>query len=633
MFLIGLLPFNLYAQKKYTTELQKAIKFYEAGKNQYRSRNFIEAEEILLKAIKADINFQEPYLVIAELFWDQKRYEEAIVMYNTGLSIDSSFYPYGYSNKAKLEIKVGKYDDALLSFQKYISLEKENTKKIKEAKRGIKQVEFAINALKNPVEFNPIKLSSAVNSADDEYWPSLSADAQTLIYTRLVGSHAGLQIQEDFFVSTYDSVTGWTEALDVGAPLNTYDNEGAQTISANGKFMVYTVCNRKGVIGRCDLYFSEKLGNIWSEPQNMGEPINTTYKETQPSLSSDGRTLYFISDRSGGYGKHDIWTSHKDINDKWTKPVNLGELINSGGFESSPFIHHDNNTLYFSSNYHMGMGGFDLFYSRRNSKGEWGKPVNIGYPINTHRDEIGLIITAKGDNAYYSSNIESETGKDIYQFELYKEARPAEVSYMKGKVYNGRTRKALKASFELYDLADGRLITKSFSDYRNGEFLICIPTNRNYMLNVSKEGYLFYSENFSLEGVYHLDEPFYKNIPLKDILAGKSIVLRNVFFEIDDFELKPESIHELDMVVKLLMENPGLKVEISGHTDNQGSEEHNNQLSENRAQSVVNYLVSQGVESERLLAKGYGFSKPIESNDTPTGRANNRRTELKVLDD
>jgi hypothetical protein len=630
-FLISLCIPDLLAQRTYTTTSKKAIGFYEEGKAQYRLRYMLEAEELLLKAIKTDEKFQEPHLVLAELYWDQKKYDEAIDMYSKGLSINESFYPPGFVNKGNLEIRMARYADARISFEKYLEFASSASKRIGEAKRGIRQAEFALEALKNPVSFNPVRLPDAINSPDDEYWPSLSADEQTLIFTRLVGSGDGLHMQEDFYVSYHDSLS-WSEAISTGKPLNTFDNEGAQSISANGKTMVYTVCNRKGIIGRCDLYFSEKFGDEWSEPVNMGYPINTKHKETQPSLSSDGRILYFVSDRPGGFGKQDIWMSKLDINGKWSTPVNLGDKINTPGFESSPFIHHDNQTLYFSSNYHLGMGGFDLFYSRRDKEGKWQAASNLGSPINTQRDEIGLIINAKGNMAFYASDISSTTGKDIYQFELYEEARPIEVSYMKGKVYNGRTRQALKANFELYDLADGALVTSSFSDFRNGEFLICIPTDRNYMLNVSREGYLFYSENFSLEGVFHLDEPFKKNIPLKEILVGKSIVLRNVFFETDDFQLKPESKTELDKVVTLLRNNPELRVEISGHTDNQGGEEYNQELSEKRAASVVEYLIAEGIEDDRLVAKGYGFNVPIDTNETAEGRANNRRTELKVIE-
>ena len=618
------------AQRQYTTSSQKAIKLYEAGKSQYRLKYMPEAEELLLKAIKTDAQFQEPYLVLAELFWDARRYQEAITTYDKGLSINPAFYPTGYSNKGTLEIKIGDYEQAIKSLEKYLSLNPTGKKNIKEAERGIEKAQFAIESKKNPLPFNPYRLPEAINSADDEYWPALSADGQTFIVTRLVGSATGEFIQEDFYVS-YMGSKNWLPAVDAGAPLNTPDNEGAQTISANGKMMVYTVCNRPGIIGRCDLFYSEKFGDKWSEPQNMGAPVNTKYKETQPSLSSDGRTLYFISDRPGGYGKLDIWVTEQDINGKWKEPVNLGDKINSPGFESSPFIHHDNKTLYFSSDYHLGMGGFDLFMAQKDDKNQWQEPKNLGYPINTHRDEIGLIINAKGDMAYYSSDIMSSTGKDIYQFELYEEVRPNEVSYLKGKVYDASSRKALKASFELFDLNDGSLVAKSFSDHRNGEFLICLPTDRNYMLNVSHADYLFYSENFSLEGVFNLEEPFYKNVPLRKVMAGNAIVLRNIFFDTDDYTLKPESQHELNKVVAFLGNNPDISIEISGHTDNQGGEQYNLDLSEKRAQSVVNYLSSQGIAVERLSAKGFGFSKPIDTNDTPGGRANNRRTEMKVL--
>jgi outer membrane protein OmpA-like peptidoglycan-associated protein/Tfp pilus assembly protein PilF len=630
ILLICAFSFNLKAQKTYTTSSAKAIKLYEEGKLQYRSRNFIEAEKSFLKAIKYDTLFQEPYMVLAEMYWDQKDYTNAINTYHSGLVINPKFYPQGFLNKGELEIKTGDYKSALISFNQFLNLEKSSTKYITQAQEGVRQAEFALNALNNPVFFDPQKLDSTVNSADNEYWPSLSADANTLVFTRLVGSSKGLDIQEDFFISEADSGR-WLMAKDAGAPLNTSDNEGAQSIAANGKFMIYTVCNRRGVIGKCDLYFSEKFGDTWSAPQNIGPPINTKYKETQPCLSSDGRTLYFVSDRPGGFGKLDIWMSKQNINGEWMPPVNLGDSINTSGFESSPFIHHDNSTLYFSSNQHLGMGGFDIFYSRRNKNDAWGKAVNMGYPINTFKDEIGLIVTAKGDLAFYSSDINSKTGKDIYSFKLYDAARPTEVSYLKGNVYEKGTRKALKASFELYDLSDGGLLAQSYSDYRNGEFLICIPTNRNYMLNVSKEGYLFYSENFSLEGVFHLEEPFSKDIPLTKIVAGKSIVLRNIFFETDDYVLKQESKYELDKVLSFLINNANLKVEISGHTDSIGSESYNQELSEKRAQSVVDYLVLHGIEKERLISKGYGMSNPIDSNDSFEGRANNRRTELMVL--
>ncbi len=622
---------NSLVAQKYTSNSGKAVKQFEEARSKYRMYLFAEAETGFLKAIKTDPEFIEAYIVLAKMYWDIDSLQKAIDTYDRGLKINPSFYTKGYFFKGDLERKTGQYDAAVKSLKKLLEVEK-NSKVLALGKQALKQAEYAVEAVKNPVDFNPVLLDTSINSADDEYWPSLSADEQTIVITRLVNSSIPkARVQEDFYISTkVDS--SWSMARNAGKPLNTYDNEGAQSISANGATMVYTVCNRRGVIGRCDLYVSEKRGTAWTEPQNLGLPVNSKAKETQPSLSADGNTLYFSSDRAGGKGGLDIWVSHKTADGLWSNPENLGDSINTRGNESSPFIHHDNSTLYFSSDYHLGMGGFDIFYSRKGADGKWNKPINIGYPINTHRDEIGLVITAKGDRAYYSSNINPERGRDIYQFDLYKEARPMEVSYMKGKVFDANNRKVLRAEFELFDLETGKNVSKSYSDPYNGEFLVCIPTDKNYMLNVSKEGYLFFSENFSMKGIHEVTEPLFKDVPLYPILSGRSIVLNNIFYETDSYELKKESYVELNKLVKFLEKNNTLKIELGGHTDNVGSEEYNKDLSRKRAESVVSFLVDSGIKEERLISKGYGFSKPIDTNDTKVGRAKNRRTELLIIE-
>jgi outer membrane protein OmpA-like peptidoglycan-associated protein len=631
--LLILFSVRTFSQQPYKTESKKAIKYYEEGLANYNLQHYAFAEQYLKDAINTDIKFQNAYLVLAEVYWDMGKYSQAIEYYDKGLKIDSSFYPKGYLNKGKLENKTGLYDDALVSFKTYLSLEPNNTKYSSQAKQGIKQAKFAKDAVAHPVDFNPINLGPNVNTNHDEYWPSLSADGLTLVITRTVPFYnisTGNQIQEDFFFSRNENGV-WKLMKNAGAPLNTPDNEGAQSISANGKLMVYTVCNRKGVIGRCDIYYSVKTGDEWSFPRNMGAPINTSAKETQPSLSADGRTIYFASDRPGGKGGLDIWVSHLDEDSTWQTPVNLGDSINTTGDEMSPFIHQDNNTLYFSSNSHTGMGGFDLFIARRDENGNFTSVKNLGYPINTPGDEVGLIVNARGDIAYYSSDFQKENGKDIYQFVLYPEARPSEVSYLKGQVFDEKSRERLKAKFELFNLKDGSLVSRSESDERTGEFLVCLTANTNYMLNVERQGYLFYSDNFSLQGIFHLDEPFLKDVPLTRIEAGGTIILKNIFYETDSYSLKSESQYELNKIVKFLEANPDLKIEISGHTDNMGTEFYNQILSENRAKKVVQYLTSMGIQTARLSYKGYGYSDPIDTNDTPEGRAHNRRTVLKII--
>lgn len=633
IIIVLLLPLLTNAQPAYKTDSKRAIKYYESGRRNYGLLYYDIAEQYLKDAIKADKKFQNAYLILAEVYWDQHKYEDAIKYYEKGLAIDSGFYPRGYINKAKLEIKTYRYSDALESYLVFLKLAPENSKYLDEAKRGIKQARFGIYAMENPVDFKPVNLGPNINSPFHEYWPALSADEQTLVITRRV-SYYDVMIenseQEDFFFSKFEEGQ-WSQMKNAGPPLNTSKNEGAQSISADGSLMVFTKCRQKGVIGRCDIFYSERSGDEWSKPKNIGEPVNSAYRETQPSLSADGRTLYFASNRPGGKGKMDIWLSIRNEDGSWASPKNLGDSINTSGNEKSPFIHHDNRTLYFSSDTHIGMGDLDLFITRKDDNGIFTEVQNLGYPINTPNDEFGLIVNAKGNMAYYASGMNEKNGKDIYQFPLYEKARPQEVSYLKGKVFDEESRKRLRAKFELYNLMNGQLISRSFSDERTGEFLLCIPTNQNYMLNVEKRGYLFYSDNFALKGIYHLEKPFLKDIPLDAVKIGKSIVLRNIFYETDSYSLRDESKYELTKIVRFLKNNPSIRIEIGGHTDNKGTEFYNNSLSKNRAKTVVDFLSQNGIEIERLTYKGYAYSTPIDSNNTEEGRANNRRTELKII--
>jgi outer membrane protein OmpA-like peptidoglycan-associated protein/Tol biopolymer transport system component len=619
-------------QQEPSTKSKKAIDAYNLGLKYYTSHNFTSAELQFLTAIDNDPKFIEAYLVLAEVYEDAYKPLKAIETYRKGLPVNESFYPYGYIRLGTLEYKEGLYEQALKSYTRFLVLEKQNTAQIEKANDGIARCQFSIEAIKHPVEFKPLNLGPKINTESDEYWPSLSADEKTLVITRLVRSEdPSRKVQEDFFISTWND-SSWTEIVNAGKPLNTIDNEGAQTISGDGRYMVFTACNRPGGFGRCDLYASTKEGNYWAEPVNLGPPVNTKYRETQPSITSDGRTLYFSSDRPGGKGQHDIWMTTMNEYGKWSTPVNVGDTINSVGVEMSPFIHPDNQSLYFSSDGLIGLGGYDLFVSRKDSAGKWQKPVNLGYPINTNRDEIGLVVNARGDKAYYSSDKNNLTGKDIYVFDLPLQDRPLTVTYMKGKVFDANDHHPLRANFELLDLESGNTIFDSYSDSITGEFLVSIPVNRNYMLNVSRPAYLFFSENFSLKNTFKADKPYLKDIPLQPLQAGYSIILKNVFFETDSYSLKKESRLELNKVVKLLETNPNIRVEIGGHTDNTGTAEYNQKLSENRAKAVTDYLISSSIAADRIVSKGYGFSKPVVPNTSEDGRAQNRRTELKVIE-
>ena len=445
-----------------------------------------------------------------------------------------------------------------------------------------------------------------------------------MVFTRRIKN-----FNEDFYYS-WKKNNEWDIAKPMEGNVNTPQNEGAQNISQDGQWLVFTGCNRPDGFGGCDIYISYLTPQGWSEAMNLGSKINSDQWESQPCLSPDKRDLYFTSTRFGGYGGSDIYVSHLQPNGRWSEPENLGPEINTTGNEASPFIHADNQTLYFTSNGLQGYGNNDLFYTRKGPGGVWSKPVNLGYPINTISDEGTLFIAADGKTAYYASDrSDSHGGLDIYSFELREDVRPYKTLWVKGQVFDKKTTKGLPSAVELIDLATKQIITKVQTD-ELGNYLITLPVGKDYAFNVNRKGYLFYSDNFLMSS-RSPDSTYEKNIPLQPIEANATIVLKNIFFDVNKFELKPESQVELDKLVQLLNENPTIKIEISGHTDNVGKPADNLILSNNRAKAVVNYLVNKNIAAQRLTSKGYGETKPVADNKTDEGRAMNRRTEVKVI--
>lgn len=370
------------------------------------------------------------------------------------------------------------------------------------------------------------------------------------------------------------------------------------------------------------------------KPENIGEAINSFAWETQPSLSSDGRTLYFIRgfrDKSRVITGQDIWYSRMNDFGEWSTAMKVEGKVNSAGAESSVLIHPDGNTLYFASSGHPGFGGEDIYVSYKEGQ-EWGLPINLGTPINSKDDENSLTVSTAGEMAYFASDRSGGLGGlDLYSFILPENVRPLKVSYVKGLVTNAKTNDPLEASFQLIDLDTKEVVVSAKSDKVLGDFLVTLAANKDYALNVSKPGFLFHSENFSLKEAGSADKPTELNIKLNPIEKSVFVILRNVFFDTDKSELKSTSEAELEKLVDFLTKNPSLRIELGGHTDDQGDEVYNQKLSENRAKAVVQYLIEKGIDAGRLTAVGYGESRPNESNETEAGRAANRRTEFKVL--
>jgi outer membrane protein OmpA-like peptidoglycan-associated protein len=637
MFLLMLGITGVFAQNAaLSTKSKKAVIMFNDAIDLYQQKKLQNALKVLDKATEEDPGFVEAYILKGDILSEEQRLREAIVQYKKGIEADPEYSPNLYLVVANVELTTGLYADARHDYEKFLTYSNQPKEKQAKANRNIVSCDFGIHAMANPVPFKPVNLGDSVNSPYDDYVNAITADEQRLYFTRKLPRSKNSEGQytefnEDFYFSAKtDSV--WNRAVNLGPPVNTEDNEGAMCISPDGKFIFYAACNRPGGAGSCDLYWSRNTGGLWSEPKNLGTVVNSGTWDSQPSFSSDGRTLYFASKRPGGKGSSDIWKTELQPDGSWSVPENLGDSVNTPLEEMAPFIHPDNRTLYFSSRGHTGMGGFDLYYTRKDIDGIWSRPVNMGYPINSYADEITLVVNAHGDLAYISSDKPGgKGGMDIYSFKLYKEAQPVMVTYFKGVVFDKETKQRLEARFELVDLASGKLVSGSSSDPVTGEFLISLPTEKEYGLNVSRPGYLFFSEHFELRGEHSKRKPFIFNVPLQPIRVGETVILKNIFFDTDKFDLRPESMTELAKLLQLLKGNPLVRIEISGHTDNQGTAEHNLVLSRNRALAVYNYLVSNGISKERLTYSGYGMTRPIDTNDTDPGRANNRRTEFKVV--
>ncbi|MBX9784514.1 MAG: OmpA family protein [Chitinophagaceae bacterium] len=599
---------------------------YGIALDEAKNKNYATALRLLDECIAADAKFVDAYLSKAGVYSETKQYKSSVELYNKALAMDT-VYSRGFLLPYSIALAGnGNFEEALMAVTKFLETPNLNERLAKSGQYRKRCYEFAVNYAKtNPQKdyvFAPKNLGDSINTKLSEYFPSITVDGNTIVFTRRDGN-------EDFYMSEKRN-GAWSKSVPLPGNLNTSLNEGAQTVSQDGTLLVFTGCNMPEGEGSCDLYFSTKTKTGWSERINIGRTINTEYWESQPSLSPDKKALYFVARDPSGFGGSDIYVSYLQTNGKWGTPLNLGAGINTSADESCPFIHADNQTLYFISKGHQGYGDFDLFLTRRQPDGSWSKPQNLGYPINTIDEEYSLVIAGDGKTAYYASNgTDSRGGLDLYSFELPQQDRAFKTLFVKGNVYDKKTKLGLPSGVELIDLSTAQLISKVQTD-EEGNYLVTLPVGKNYAFNVNRKGYLFYSENFSLIQKDN-DTSFIINIPLTPIEADASIVLKNIFFDTKKSELKPESLIELNKVVQLLKDNPTIKIEISGHTDNVGKPADNLLLSNNRAKAVISFLLSKGIAAARLSSKGFGETKPVASNTTEQGRAQNRRTELKVL--
>ncbi|MBS3914930.1 MAG: PD40 domain-containing protein [Bacteroidetes bacterium] len=607
----------------------KAQKYFNAAIKEYDMGKSKEALSLLNKAIKKDPNFSNAYAFLAEIYERKNDSVQAIRNHRMAIKTDP-VYQYNYYIFSKYLFSLGRYDEAENLLKLFDSVPKmkgfdpkrdaarertqENVVKLKES------CKIAREDTRNIADLHIQNMGPNINTTDWEYWPGMTIDGKFFLFTKMING------QEDFYISTNDNEK-WSKAIPLPGKINTLNNEGTTSVSADGRYIFYTVCNQDG-FGSCDIYYSiyNAADNSWSRRGNLGKVINTQFWDAQPALSADGRTLIFASARPGGYGGKDLWTS-KFANGVWSEPKNLGPAINTSEDDEAPYLHYDGKTLYFASTGHPGFGQHDLFISKRNPDGSWNKPVNMGKGINTTGDDLGMYVDRKGQKAYFVSTREGGFGgPDIYSFELSPEKKPEPVSFVVGNIFDDENRKELPSKIEIVNLLNNEVIFTDSTSY----FFTTLEPGKNYALNAYRQGYIFYSANFQ-PTVASLDSPYTVNAYLKKLKNNETVVLRNIFFDVDKFDLKQESFVELETVVNLLRNNPAIKIEISGHTDNTGSEEHNIVLSENRAKSVQNYLISKGISAKRIIAKGFGSRNNIDDNNTEKGRANNRRIEMRII--
>ncbi len=644
--------------KEAKANLAQGYKNFDLGTGMYMT-----ALDFLLKAQAFNPNNAQLNYRIGRCYLASIQKTKSIAYFEKALALDPSIardIKYLLAKGYQLNLE---FDKAIQYYQEYKAScsPEEIATQGPDIEKYISECNIGNQLVKEPVRVFIDNLGSTINSIYPEYAPLITADESTIFFTSRRNNTTGekrdpndLQYYEDIYFSE-KSGGEWTTPKNPVKPLNGKKHDATVGLAPDGQ----TLLTYKGSNGG-DIYQCVLKGDKWDKPVKLPNTINTKYHESSATFSPDGRTLYFVSDREGGFGGSDIWQSKKDKRGKWGDPVNLGATVNTKYDEEGVFMHPNGKTLYFSSRGHKNMGGYDIFKTTIEN-GLWSVPENMGYPINSADDDVFFSISASGIHGYYSSiKPDGLGGQDLYIITFLGAEKPVinntednllaslaapvsetvieptveikdnQLTLLKGIITDEITTLPVGAIIEITDNDKNEIIASFESNSKTGKYLVTLPSGKNYGMAVKAEGYLFHSENFNIPPTTSYRE-VEKNIQLKKVEVGSVIVLNNIFFDFNKSTLRPDSYAELDRLLKLLTDMPTLKIEISGHTDNIGSASYNKTLSENRAKSVVDWLVSKGIKSDRLTYIGYGFDKPIATNDTEEGRQMNRRTEFKII--
>ncbi len=621
------------------TDNKKVNRMFEKAVDEYSAYQYGKAIKLLKDIIEKEPDYVDPYFLLGmiNIKKSNRNLKAAEKYFAEVIEICPDYDAYTYYYMGDIYYGKEKYDTAAIYLTEFLKdVDKiKSDKHYNRAEQMLKYARFYDKMFKNPVPFNPKPLEG-VSTKLDEYLPIITPDNEYCYYTRRTElpeqrsawKSASKKYKEK--VSESKRLNGvFGEGEEMPGPFNVSENEGGATLTIDNKTLIYTICKYTdgGNYYNCDICYSENRGYYqWNKIKNLGKNVNSAKTwESQPTISSDGKTLYFVSDRPGGYGGYDIYKTVKDINGEWSVPINMGPTVNTVGNEKSPFIHTDSQTLYFASDGWLGLGGYDIFFIRLGEEHKWKKPKNIGYPINSIYDDAGFFVSTDGRVGYFVSNqLKGIGGWDIFYFDLYEAARPEKVAFIKGQLKDEKTNESVVARIELKNIKT-KEITEIPVDTLTGKYVAVFPLKNDYLLTIKKDDYAYESKYISTKDET-FQQPVKVDIKIKPIEVGASYQLKDINFATNSYLLEKESQSIVDEFIEFLKDHPKVNVEIQGHTDDVGNDKDNLILSENRARSVYEYLVNKGIISARLSYKGYGESKPVAPNINNVNRAKNRRT-------
>jgi outer membrane protein OmpA-like peptidoglycan-associated protein len=601
---------------------KKAVQNYEAGISALNSNDTQKAIEFFTLAASKDSQYADPTIALFQVYHDQKDFKKAIYYFDLIKKIDTAAaLPFLVKQGVALA-SLGQYDAAYKLLEPYISNNSIPAYLKDKATALFAVCQFAI-AEKMAPEISIHNMGDSINSPASEYFPTISIQDSLFLFMRRLNLS-----REDFYTSSM-GVDGFSAAIPLSDTLNFAAKKGSMSLSADLQTLYYAADYAEQGYGRYDIYKVQRSPWGWSKPKNLGQKINSDYWESAPSIAPDGNAIYFASNRPEGYGGIDIYVSFKNEKGFWEEAINLGPSINTKGDDQTPFIHADNQSLYFSSNGRAGFGGSDIYVSRKKIDGNWTTPVNLGYPINTYDNEGSIAVASNGANAYIASDRSDSRGElDIYKITLAENTRAFKTWFIKGQIVDATTKKSIAAALQIVDPASGYPMMEMQIDSM-GQFLLALPYFDSLGLKINSPGHDYLSSILPIDSVKLMAGKTF-DFALTPIEKEFTKTFNQVYFETNAAVLQVISSVELDALVRYLKNTLNAQILIEGHTDNTGTSAKNNLLSLQRANAIGDYLQQKGIAANRIQRKGLGATMPIADNNTLAGRAKNRRTSFTI---